>query len=310
MTRHPLLKDYGADISWSIGSLFCHEDVLVRLLTLLNEYNVPNPVKWAFGMPSALMAGGRLPVLEMDVHEGVRYLASHLEDGIACRLTLSNPYVDALMTREDRLSMELLSFLNSHSIDRARNGVILVSDYLANLVRDRFPNLEVILSVIRPAYEVGYGSDTLEWYSEKLANPLYDVVVVNNARVLEAGFAEALPSKERVELLACHDCISDCRMARMHYDLVADYGMRYCRMQDCSEQDRALKELKMRCRERCKKNPWATGSLSADEIRHLASLGFRQFKISGRTATDERFEWDLKAYLFRHEQIRFLDNAE
>ena len=52
-----------------------------------------------------------------------------------------------------------------------------------------------------------------------------------------------------------------------------------------------------------------TASYSIDEIRYLASLGYRQFKLAGRMNTEERFSRDLEAYLFNHEVLRYIETA-
>lgn len=200
---NPYIKDYGSEIDWNIGSLFCHEKPVFRLLRICEDYNIDHPIRYAFGSIPSLMAGGRVPLIEITLEDALQTLAAHIEEGLACRLTLSNPHADAKMIKEDSINAALMSFLNTHSVEGKRHGIIVTSDILAQHARDAYPNLEVILSIIRPAYDVGYGpgKDTLEWYSEKLTDPLYDVVVVNNAKLYEEGFLEALPCKDKVNCL-------------------------------------------------------------------------------------------------------------
>ena len=308
---HFALKDYGADISWNVGSLFCHEASFFKMLNLCKAFSIPHPVKWVFGSLSTPMAGGRATPVLLDVDDAKSVLDSYIQEGIACRLTLSNPYVDRHMIQSDAINAELMKYLDSNRPDGKRNGIIVVSDILAEYVKETYPNLEVILSIIRPAYDTGYGKDkdTMDWYADKLQNPLYDVVVVNAAKLYEKGFMESLPYKDKVELLACHDCIRNCPYAKTHYEAVLMFSQ--CLVNGISP-DRAnllLGDIIKTCVKNKKSHIDQTASYSIDEIRYLASLGYRQFKLAGRMNTEERFSRDLEAYLFNHEVLRYIETA-
>ena len=303
------LRDYGADLQWNVGSLFCHEQVIYGLLQFFRYFNIPNPIKWVFGSIPSLMTGGRVPLIEIALKDALQTLAAHIEEGLACRLTLSNPHADAKMIREDSINAALMSFLNTHPVEGKRHGIIVTSDILAQHARDAYPNLEVILSIIRPAYDVGYGpgKDTLEWYSEKLTDPLYDVVVVNNAKLYEEGFLEALPCKDKVELLACHDCMRNCQMAKEHYERTVLFSQCLCKGYDTTQAHSLLQDTLRRCCANKQRHLDQTASYSIDEMKKVVAMGYRQFKLAGRVNSDDRFARDLHAYLFNHEVVRYLE---
>lgn len=306
-------KDYKADIDWNVGSLFCHENVIKKILSICNFYNASHGIKYVFGSIPSLMAGGRIPPMEMDANDAVKTLDWHIQNGIACRLTLSNPHLTEKDVKSDAVNAELLGWLNRHPLPNAKNGVILSSDVLARHIRDQYPNLDVVLSILRPAYETGYGKDkdTLEWYSKMLQSDLYDIVVVNGAKLYEDGFMESLPFKDKVELIACHDCVRNCPRAKAHYEGMlacslalyrndeakAAAGMARCDsvLQDC----RAWKRI----------HPTDTAAYSEDEIKKLASMGFKHFKIAGRTASDDKFKSNLIHYAFKYELMHYLESA-
>ena len=309
-----LLKDYGAELEWNVGSLFCHDETLhgtFGVVKICQEFGVPNPVKWAFGSIPSLLSGGRVPPYDFGREEALSILGGNLDRGVACRLTLSNPYATQSDIQKDVKSRDLLDFLNTHSIDSAKNGVIVSCDLVAEHVREAYPNLEVILSILRTVYDVGYGKDrnTVEYYSNLLENPLYDRVVVDSAKVHEEGFIESLPRKDKIELIACVECIRNCPIARQHYDAIHTLSQCICYGLDRSKAYERIYEVMDQCVANKRKHPDQNLALNENEIKKLASIGCRQFKIAGRVNTDANFKRDLFAYLFKYERARYLESA-
>ena len=307
---HYALKDYGAELDWNIGSLFCHDEILLKTVDLCSEFKIPNPIKWAFGcIPSLLSSGMAISdVVTENVAEQVAI--SHIERGVACRLALTNPHADINCIHRDRDSLRLMSFLNSHSPDGIRNGVIVSSDALAMYVREAYPNLETILSSVRPAYDVGYGilNDTVEWYVEKLNTSLYDIVEVNNSKAYEEGFMESLPFREKVELIACRDCIRNCPYTKCHFESALGI-MNQMRKENSFEKSRLMyDEVTKMCIANRRKHLDQASSYSPEEIKRLVSLGYRRFQISSRRNTDERIARDIGEYLFNYRHLRYLEN--
>ena len=310
-----LLKDYGAELDWSVGSLFCHENSLFGsfgAVTLCREFGCPNPIKWAFGSLPSPLAGGRIPPFDFSIEDALDILNGNLEHGVACRLTLSNPYVKKSDIAGDDRNRELMKALDSVQAGNGkRNGVILVSDILAEHAKEQYPNLDVILSTVRTAYDTGYGrkKDTLEWYSKLLENPLYDTVVVNSAKIREDGFLESLPHKEKAEFIACSYCIENCPYARDHYDALHLFNqcIRFGVQGSAKGPQQKIDAVMEKCLANKRRHPENRSSYTEGEIRRLASLGCRQFKIAGRANSDSRFERDLFHYLFNYESALYCE---
>lgn len=309
---HYALKDYGAEIQWNAGSLFCHDDAIMELFRFCRKYGIQHPIKWAFGcIPSPLASAMALPKLHT-FKMAKETIEKYLSYGVACRLALTNPHAAREMIESDKTSRMLMEFLNETSSDEISNGVTLSSDVLAEYVRDRYPKLKVILSTVRAAYDVGFGMacDTMEWYAEKLENPLYDVVEVNNAKIHEDGFMENLPRKDKVELIACINCIRNCPYAKHHFesalgvmqDASVEKNPEKCRMMLC--------EVSKMCIANRKRHLDKASSYTREEVEGLASLGYRRFQLSARMNDDERFLQDVKHYLFNYNHLRYLENLE
>lgn len=309
---NPYIKDYGGEIDWNIGSLFCHEKPVFRLLRICEAYSIEHPIRYAFGSIPSLMAGGRIPPTSISVNEAIDVAKQYLANGIACRLTLSNPHVTEADIKEDKINAELMKFLNSNSSGKGKNGIIVSSDVLARHVRDIYPNLEVILSIIRPAYDTGYGPDrdTFDYYAANLENPLYDVVVVNAAKLDIPNFMESLPNKDKVELLAFHYCIKNCQQAAKHYEACLQIMLAGIKGGVPTKHLEDLSKVSSDCIAKKRSHPLDFASYTENDMRKLVSLGYHHFKLAERMSSDNGFLYGMIEYIFRTEPIRYLLQAK
>lgn len=306
------VNHYGSNcIDWSIGAMFCHEKPLFKLLKMCKAYGVNHGMKWVFGSPLCVMAGGRVAPVDLNASDAIGIMKDWMNQGLGCRLTFQNPYLTYDDIFQDKKGMELLKAANDMSTKDVQNGVILVSDVLADIVKEKFPNLQVILSTIRAAYEVGYGpkKDTLEWYSNKLNDELYDMVVVSASKCWEEGFFEALPQKEKIEVIASHGCVRNCPRAMRHYDAMLWGSLCHMfnvpgngSMEQCN---RVVEE----CIRHKKSHPFEESSLNAERISHLTSIGVHHFKIAGRLDNDNDILRDVMEYVFKPEKVRYMLNT-
>lgn len=308
---NPYIKDYGGEIDWNIGSLFCHEKPVFRLLRICEDYSIDHPIRYAFGSIPSLMAGGRIPPTDISVDDALGVVEQYLQKGIACRLTLSNPHINEDDIRNDAINAKLMAFLNANFSGKGKNGIILASDLLARHVRDRYPNLETVLSVIRPAYDTGYGpdKDTFDYYAANLENPLYDVVVVNAAKLDIPNFMESLPNKDKVELLAFHYCIKNCQRAARHYEACLQIMLAGIKGGVPTKHLADLSKVSLDCVAEKRRRPLDFASYTESDMRKLVSLGYHHFKLAERMSSDNAFLYGMIEYIFRMEPIRYLLQA-
>lgn len=298
-------------LHWLDAGIGAMKQLLFRLLRICDAYGIEHPIRYAFGSIPSLMAGGRIPPTSISADDANGVMEQYLNSGIVCRLTLSNPHVTEEDIREDRINAELMKFLNGNSSGKGKNGIIVSSDVLARHVRDTYPNLEIILSILRPAYETGYGPDrdTFGYYAAKLENPLYDIVVVNAAKLDIPNFMESLPNKDKVELLAFHTCVKNCPRAATHYEACLQIALGEINGSDPSRHREMLGKILMECVDEKRKRPLDYASYTEKDIRKLVSLGYRHFKLAERLSPDSKFLYTMIEYVFNPEPIRYLMQA-
>lgn len=61
-----------------------------------------------------MLKRGRVPPIEMNAKNAVQAMEWHLQNGIACCLTLSNPHLTEDCIASDAINAKLMDWLNKH----------------------------------------------------------------------------------------------------------------------------------------------------------------------------------------------------
>ena len=209
-----VLKDYGYDIDWNIGSLFAHDGFIMSLLDLCKGYGIKVPIKYVFGSIPCVLQGGRIPPRDANDNDALKILDDYMSLGVGCRLTFSNNKLEKNDLKDKRGNM-LLGHLNSNFCG-IKNGVIVSSDLLADYIRDKYENLEIISSLVKPSTEVGLGNDSIEYYEGLMDK--YDMVVVNPYMLNNGEFLTKIKNKDKVEFIANHRCVPNLKYSRIYQE--------------------------------------------------------------------------------------------
>lgn len=289
-----LVKDYGKNLDWNVGSLFAHDRFMFKLFDVIKELGYENPIKYVFGSIPCLFQGGRIPPRDAEIEDAIAIMDSYNDRGVACRLTFSNTF----LTEED-LQDELCNTLMAHLNERAEtveNGIIVSSNILAGYIREKYENLQIIASQVKPSTECVLGKDSADYYNELFS--LYDIIVVNPFKINDIQFLRNLKDHDRVEFIANHRCVPDCPMAKAHYEVQMKIGMKALRGESYDEEMKTLIDINRSCLAVKKSFPLAGNSYSQSDIELLIREGFTQFKIEGRDNEAGCFIRDLGEYIF------------
>ena len=291
-----LVRDYGKEISWNVGSLFAHDRFLWSLVSVLEEFGYKNPISHVFGSTPCLFQGGRIAPRTAELKDAKRIIDKYNEKKIGCRLTYSNILIRE-EDLEDEICNEYLKYLNDNGKD-AGNGVIVSSDMLAKYIKAKYSNLQLISSLVKPSIEVGLGSDeeNAEYYNRLF--DLYDIVSINPFKVKDSEFLYKIKYPNRVEFRANHRCVPNCPLAKEHY-LVQMYASNKMLTGEDPEKDLIkLEYIDRECYKIKSTYPMAGTSLSESDIECLCRMGFTNLKIEGREHDGRCFIRDLGDYIF------------
>lgn len=291
-----ILRDYGKDLSWSVGALFAHDRYIHNLVDICKDIGYSVPIKTVFGSIPCVLQGGRVAPRNATLPDALDILDEYAKREIGCRLTFSSTLVQE-SDLDDTLANELMNHLNQ-STD-IKNGVLVSSDLLARYIKETYPNLEVIASQVKPSVEVGLGpdKDTSEYYIKLLET--YDAISVNPFKIEDGRFiSDILPYSDQVEFIANHRCVPNCPVAGRHYQLRDEVSLKALHDEDPANELDQLLLLENNCRTIRKKYPIAGTSFSADDIQTLASQGFSKYRIEGRECSGSCFVRDIGEYIF------------
>ncbi|MBQ8887825.1 MAG: hypothetical protein IJY61_09010 [Candidatus Gastranaerophilales bacterium] len=260
------------NVKWKCPGLFEHDKALFLLHDICKELNIQQPISFVFGGILSNWNGGRPPQLstitEKELYE---IFKNYNERNITCYLTFSNYNItkDELDDKIGNLVCKVMSDLNSN------NGVIVTSDLLSNYIREKYPNIKQVASVIKPHYEAPNFDETPDYYN-KLSES-YDKVCIRPEFNVQIDFLKKLKHKDKIELMVNQVCFKKCPIAKTHYDRSAiktidelndSNRIRFCQKKsnDIQTYDQHLNN-------------------SAEQIDKIIKLGFYNLKLKGRGAS-------------------------
>ena len=266
---------------WDVSGAFVNDRELLAFFDFCKEKLGYEPFHMVHGAPLCTWNSGR--VLKQLLREAEELRAAGLEyekRNIAVYLTFSN-----LLLKEehlnDALCNALCTFFSRHN-PTGRNGVIIGSDLLLEYLRDKFPKLRCISSILNIVQKKGKGK--LDVYLE-LADK-YDDVMVHPDDVLDYDLLKRLGAPPRYILLINEYCIRNCPLRGFHYRSLSENALNFLgydgREFDKRQATNGCRELeKMLTTER-----YGVLALNTPEIRRLYDMGFRHFKLQGRGHTN------------------------
>ena len=262
---------------FNVGTLFAHDPFAFMLYDACKQMEIDFPIKYVFGGIPCLFQGGRAAPNNYTHAQIEDFIKRYKEMGVGCRLTFSNSDLteDDL---DDKESNYLLMLLNRG----ANNGVIVASDALASYVKEKYPKLEVISSLVKPTVENTLGQETPDYYNALLER--YDIVVMNSTKAWDDDYLAQITDPGRIEFIANHRCRPNCPRSAEHYvtqtrsAYAATTGNRIAQRQ----LEHKLTEINNWCLATRKKRVAEGNLISARRIEELAEKGFVHYKLEGR----------------------------
>jgi collagenase-like PrtC family protease len=264
---------------------------------LKNAFDAPNPVLSVHGSPPVRWNSGRLSGSTFKARDIDEKIQPYRELGIGVFFTFSNHLLEK-KDLDDVTGNYMLERLVSLE---GENGVIIASDLLSDYVRERFPDLRQVASVVKVTVEKGKGRP--EYYAELAKR--YDRFVVHPDDNFNPGLLSKL-DPHKAEILVNEPCLVNCANRTTHYDLISKTGLD---LQNVLNQQ-ALDDFTC---DACESIPFdrqlADGRLrrnlnmSFAEIKAVYDLGVRNFKLQGRNYGHALFLYDLTRYLLEPDYV-------
>lgn len=273
----PYLNPQWPEADWDVSGAFTHDRELLSFFDYCRLLLGFEPFHMVHGSPLCLWNSGRVLQHLMRSAEEIRTAGLAYEQRkIAVFLTFTNLALEEKHLA-DPLGNAICTFFTRHNPTK-RNSVILANDLLRDHIREKFPELRLISSILKITN--GGGKGNLDAY-KKLADE-YDDVMVHPDDVLNYDLLEKLEDKDRYILLINEYCIRNCPLRPFHYKSLSEMSLNFTGY-DSSEFEK--RQSKNGCQNLFTLLAHETKSvlaLNTPEIGKLYDMGFRHFKLQGR----------------------------
>ena len=293
-----IFRNYIGSCDFNVGVMFAHDGYALMLAQACQDAGIRFPVDYVFGSVSCAFQGGRAAPLVFDEDNVCEVFDRYAQLGVGCRLTFSNTELTEA-DLDDKESNFLLERLNLGS----NNGVIVASDLLADYIRSKYPNLQLISSLVKPTVENTLGQETPAYYNGLFER--YDIVVVNSAFANDDAFLSQIEHPGRVEFIVNHRCRPNCPLSKDHYT-TQTLAARAASTGNFISQRRLetkLVQINQECLRRRHEAPLVNSLISAQRIAELVDRGFVHFKLEGRDYPLTVMVRDIGTWLFEPDGV-------
>lgn len=259
------------------------------------------PVTELFGkLQTDAVGGGRAPYQLAKVSR--RQLAKHVaharQAGIAFNYLLnSSCQGNREITRKGQQEInELLDWISTIGV----TAVTVASPFMLQLIKDRYPQLKVRISVFGGIDRVRKAQMWEELGADCI---VLDSILVNRELETLARIRKAV--KCDIELMANNNCLTGCAMSPMHMNALAHTGQSWHANKGFFIDWCFLKctEMKLRDPVHYIRSEW----IRPEDLPLYEDLGYDLFKIAERDIPTEMMMTRVKAYSKRHYDGNLLD---
>ena len=290
-----IVKNHSNNVEWSVGSLFAHDDFMLKVDKVCKEYGEEHKIKYVYGCIPCVLTGGVIPPRTATLDNAFELIDEYNSSGISCRLSFTKKNV-LEEDMKDGIVISLLSHLEKNDSDSINNGVIVLDDNLARHIRDNY-KLEIISSSLSSL--LNDKEESLDYYNSLF--DIYDIVrIYPRCFLFNRSIFDNLTYPDRVEFSVNNRDFLNRGLMKDYYNAVDTVCYKYAKGMDFkSDLDRVesvLSDINKGKRER----PLAGYPLSYPDILWLQSKGIKRFCLEGRDFNGFSFVRDLGDYIFNY----------
>lgn len=235
---------------------------LIKMMHETPEYFKENiEIGAVYGsFPGAIWNGGRVMRGITDIDNIEQTIKDFNDLGVPVRFTFTNCLIEEKHVYDTYCNLIM---------DKANNGmneVLINSRCLEEYLRDKYPNFKYIQSTTKCERSLDAINDACK---------KYDLVVPDYRDNVNKEFLESLEDKDKIELLINPYCNPECKCREDHYMRLSKQQIGFKNMfsEPCPDEQRGFLEV-------LKMYPTV---FKTEDISTLIEMGFKHFKIEGRT---------------------------
>lgn len=294
----PILNKRWPEARWDISGAFILDREILAFHDFCTAALGYSPFSLVHGAPLFIWNSGRVLKEFLRSAEEIREAGLAYEQRkIAVDLTFTNVALTGEHLR-DPLGNALLDFFTKHNPTQM-NAAIVASDVLYEYIRNHYPDLKLVSSILKVSTERGKGK--LDYY-RSLAEK-YDKVMLHPDDVYNWELLEKLEDKDKYELIINEYCIRKCPIRAHHYRHLSALSLNFLG-HDGSDFENKLSKNGCQSLQVLLTSPrHNVTALSHEEITRAYEMGFRNFKMQGRgQANSLLILYDLLRLLWEEDQ--------
>lgn len=279
---------------FNVPGIFLFSQLIYQMIDIVyDKTGFRVPIKYIYGAPQLRWNNGRLILNNYNNDYSIQKIEKEIFDAkekqIVPLLTFSNLFINSNDLKDEKCN-QVLKILND-----VKGGVIVASDVLKKYIMEKYPQISLHASVILTTLENDRNIDYYDSLSKK-----YQYYVVHPDDNFNSELLAGIP-KKNAEIIVNERCFFNCKIRKNHYEAIskeqiaqADNNYSNSKFLDSCK---AIPEKKQSFTN--KRNV----SLTKREMIDIYNMGYRLFKLQGRTDDLYVFFFDLLRYTLDNEIV-------
>lgn len=270
------------DVKCNVAGLFLYSNILIDVMKIIEcKFEVKLPITEIYGSLPVKWNSGRLLLSKYEIQDDIKkeFLLLH-DNHITPVLTFSNPLLHK-SDLNDTLCNKLLEYVAEN------DGIVIISsDLLHEYITRNYPSIKIESSIIRTALsDVARTAD----YYNNLSKEFYKYVIHVDDNYNFLLLSEI--NKENAEIILNERCFNLCKIRKEHYLNIANEQI--SQSNENYQNNNFLKACHAIPERKQLYSKKRNISMTLEEYKKIYSLGFRNFKIQGRTNSIHTNIFDL-----------------
>lgn len=276
-TLLPALPKEYKKVKWKAPFLFAHDKLCMELFCLTDKLGINVPIDSVYGGIPCSWDTNNIPSEISSSYSDIRNsIETYNRRNVSCCFTFNNYDVNEKMFY-DELPNKILKAASEFDVD---NYAIIASDALYQYIKDNYPKIKLISSVIRPYNQNILKTKEVKYYDDLCEK--YDRVVIRAELNFDDRFLKKLKYKKKIEIIVNNNCVLGCKLRQFHYRVMTKKRISLC--------NKAREDINF---------VYNNTFLSKNDIIRIQKMGFEHFKLDGRGLDNkELFNNVIARYIF------------
>jgi hypothetical protein len=282
------------DATYNVPGIFLFSKLIYKFLDIVfykTGYTVP--IKYMYGSPNSKWNNGRLILNHYDSDFSLKGIEKEIINSLNRKITPLLTFSNIYITKEELKDQQCNTILKI--LNEVGGGVIVTNELLFDYISNKYPKIPIHASVIKTTYATNRNVSFYKSLSQK-----YNYYVIHPDDNFNDDILKKIP-KKNAEIILNERCHINCPLRKLHYETISKEQISMSNnnyisfnfLSKCS----SIPEKKQQ------KTQMRNTSLTIKETKQMYNMGFKLFKLQGRTDDPSIVFFDLMRYTLESDII-------